>query len=64
MTKMHFSMDILEEDVYMDAPPIFGEKFGIKVCKLRKPLYGLKQSPKAQFEKFVQFVISQGYTQG
>lgn len=54
----------LEEEVYMDAPPGFGEKFGTKVCKLNKSLYGLKQSPRVWFEKFTLFVKSQGYTQG
>ena len=54
----------LEEEVYMDAPLGFSEKFGTKVCKLKKSLYGLKQSPRAWFEKFTQFVKSQGYTQG
>ena len=54
----------LEEEVYMDAPPRFREKFGTKVCKLKKSLYGLKQSPRAQFDKFIQFVKSQGYSQG
>lgn len=49
----------LEEEVYMDAG--FGEKFSTNVCKLNK---SLKQSPRAWFEKFTQFVKSQGYTQG
>jgi hypothetical protein len=48
----------------MDVPSGFGKKFGTKVCKLKKSLYGLKQSPRARFEKFTQFVKSQGYTQG
>ncbi|RDY14084.1 hypothetical protein CR513_00904, partial [Mucuna pruriens] len=54
----------LEEKVYMEVPPGFEEKFGTKVCKLKMDLYGLKQSPRAWFEKFTQFVKSQGYTQG
>lgn len=54
----------LEEEVYMDAPPGFGEKLGTKVCKLKKSLYGLKQSPRAWFDKFTQFIKSQGYSQG
>ena len=42
----------LEEEVYMDAPSSFDGRFGWKVCKLKKSLYRLKQSPRAWFEKF------------
>ena len=34
------------------------------MCKLQKSLYGLKQSPKAWFDRFTTFVKSQGYSQG
>ncbi|KAL9434213.1 hypothetical protein AB3S75_015674 [Citrus x aurantiifolia] len=54
----------LEEEVYMEPPPGFNEKFGSKVCKLKRSLYGLKQSPRAWFERFTNFVKSQGYDQG
>ena len=37
----------LEEKVFMDAPLGFEDNFGTKVCKLKKSLYGLKQSPQA-----------------
>ncbi|OWM65682.1 hypothetical protein CDL15_Pgr017179 [Punica granatum] len=52
----------LEEKVYMEQPPGFvaqGEYFG-KVCKLRKSLYGLKQSPRAWFGRFSSAVIKFG----
>ena len=52
----------LEEKVYMDSPLGFDGRFGSKVCKLKRSLYGLKQSPRACFEKLTQFVKSQGYT--
>jgi Reverse transcriptase (RNA-dependent DNA polymerase) len=32
------------------------------VCKLKKTLYGLKQPPKAWYEKIVEFLIHSGYT--
>lgn len=49
--------------MYMDAPPRFEEKFGSKVCRLKKSLYGLKQSPRASFERFTHSVKKQGYFQ-
>ncbi|EXB74504.1 Copia protein [Morus notabilis] len=53
----------LEEEVYMASPPGFEEKFDSKVCKLKKSLYGLKQSPRVWFEKFTHSVKNQGYVQ-
>ena len=36
----------LEEEVYMEIPPGFScDKTQDKVCKLKRALYGLKQSP-------------------
>lgn len=38
----------LKEEVIMDLPPSFKVDLGInKVCKLKRSLYGLKQSPRA-----------------
>lgn len=48
----------------MEIPPGFssGETEG-KVCKLRKSLYGLKQSPRAWFGRFRKEICSLGYQQ-
>ena len=48
----------------MNLPLGFEVVFGQdKVCKLKKSLYGLKQSPKALFERFGKAVKSYGYHQ-
>ncbi|CAH9142653.1 unnamed protein product [Cuscuta epithymum] len=55
----------LQEEVYIEQPPGFvaqGE-YG-KVCRLRKSLYGLKQSPRAWFGKFSQSIERFGMIKG
>ncbi|CAH9055335.1 unnamed protein product [Cuscuta epithymum] len=55
----------LQEEVYIEQPPGFvaqGE-YG-KVCRLRKSLYGLKQSPRAWFGKFSQTIEQFGMKKG
>ncbi|KAK2418425.1 putative mitochondrial protein [Trifolium repens] len=43
----------LEEEIYMEQPPGFVAQGECNlVCKLRKSLYGLKQSPRAWFGRF------------
>nr|GFA60010.1 putative ribonuclease H-like domain-containing protein [Tanacetum cinerariifolium] len=43
----------LKEEVYMEAPPGFSEHFKPgEACRLKKSLYGLKQSPRAWFGRF------------
>ena len=54
----------LAEEVYMDIPPGFEDKFAKgKVYKLQKSLYGLKQSPRAWFKRFSRVLRHDGYTQ-
>lgn len=54
----------LEEEVYMNIPPGFENSLNReKVCKLKKSLYGLKQSPRAWFGRFTKSIIQNGYTQ-
>ncbi|VVA22039.1 Hypothetical predicted protein, partial [Prunus dulcis] len=52
------------EEVYMSLPPGFdlSENPNL-VCKLRKSLYGLKQSPRAWFGKFSYAMKKYGYRQ-
>uniref|UniRef100_A0A2N9FGV4 Integrase catalytic domain-containing protein n=1 Tax=Fagus sylvatica TaxID=28930 RepID=A0A2N9FGV4_FAGSY len=51
----------LTETIYMTQPPGFKSK-GECVCHLKKSIYGLKQSPRAWFDKFSKAVVSHGMT--
>ncbi|KAG8475656.1 hypothetical protein CXB51_032633 [Gossypium anomalum] len=54
----------LEEEVYMKLPPGLKSVEGSnKVCKLNKSLYGLKQSPRAWFERFTKVILKNSYKQ-
>ncbi|WVY91158.1 hypothetical protein V8G54_036672 [Vigna mungo] len=55
----------LSEEVYMELPPgcMVPKKHSQKVCKLKKSLYGLKQSPRAWFERFSEAMTVFGYHQ-
>ena len=54
----------LEEEVYMDIPAGLETTSNFnKVCRLRKSLYGLKQSPKAWFKWFTKVVKGYGFVQ-
>ncbi|WJZ93061.1 hypothetical protein VitviT2T_012024 [Vitis vinifera] len=54
----------LEEEVYMDIPAGLETTSNFnKVCRLRKSLYGLKQSPRAWFERFTKVVKGYGFVQ-
>ena len=59
-----FSASDLEEEVYMEQPPSFvaqGESSSL-VCRLRRSLYGLKESPRAWFGKFSTVIQEFGMT--
>src|SRR5207253_190437 len=54
----------LQEEVYMEIPPGFHSRDTEgKVCRLRKSLYGLKQSPRAWFGRLCKEIHSLGYQQ-
>lgn len=55
----------LEDEVYMEIPPGFKTNQNRnKVCRLKISLYGLKQSPRAWFDRFTKVVKKHSYTQG
>ncbi|KAJ0625451.1 putative RNA-directed DNA polymerase [Helianthus annuus] len=54
----------LTEEVYMEAPPGFATDFKTgEVCRLKKSLYGLKQSPRAWFGRFTLAMKGYGFKQ-
>src|SRR6266498_2605339 len=54
----------LQEEVYMEIPPGFmNHQASREVCRLKKSLYGLKQSPRAWFDRFRRAICDMGYTQ-
>ncbi|CAL5428100.1 unnamed protein product [Camellia sinensis] len=55
----------LQEEVYMALPPGYNlpTKGGKQVCRLKKSLYGLKQSPRAWFGRFTSSMKAFGYRQ-
>ena len=60
--KTTFIHGYLEEEIYMKQP----EGFIIKgeeelVCRLKKSLYGLKQSPRMWYQKFYSYIQSLGF---
>lgn len=53
----------LEEEIYMKQPEGFAVSSGPVplVCKLKKSLYGLKQSPRAWYQKMDQVLLELGF---
>ena len=45
----------------MDSPPGMTDSNGVKVCKLKKALYRLKQFPRAWFGRFTKSMKAFGY---
>ncbi len=60
--KITFLHGELEEEIYMKQPEGFivpsKEDY---VCKLKRSLYGLKQSPRQWYKKFDSFMLSHGF---
>ena len=58
-----FLNGILEEEIYVEAPPGCDICKPNQVCKLKRSLYGLKQAPRAWNSTLVKFLIDFGLTQ-
>ncbi|KAG0485268.1 hypothetical protein HPP92_009347 [Vanilla planifolia] len=53
----------LDEEIYTNIPPGFEKDTSNQVCRLRKALYGLNQSPRAWFGRFAKMMKELGYRQ-
>ena len=61
--KTAFLYGHLTEDVYMQQPQGFVQSgHEHLVCKLKRALYGLRQSPRMWYERIHCFLLSKGYT--
>ena len=58
-----FLNGVLKEEVLMDQPDGFQELSSMHKWRLRKTLYGLKQSPREWNEAIHNFLVSQGFLQ-
>lgn len=57
-----FRNEILKENIYKAQPPGFQEPdTSSLVCKLNKAIYGLKQVPRAWFDRSHEFLTSGGF---
>jgi len=50
----------LSDEIFMEQPELFLQDNHEKVCKLHKPLYGLKQSAREWYKRMDEFVTQQG----
>jgi hypothetical protein len=52
----------LQEEVYMEQPPGYVDQTHFNlVCRLKKTLYGLKQTPRAWLDKIGQYLVTSGF---
>ena len=63
--KTAFLNGLLKEDVYVAQPKGFIDPhFPDHVLYLKKAFYGLKQAPKAWYNRLTQYLVSHGFTRG
>lgn len=60
--KNAFLHEKLLEPVYMEQPPGFQDPHRQNfVCRVKRDLYGLRQAPRALFDRFSHFLFSMGF---
>lgn len=63
--KSLFLNGILKEEVYVAQPPGFIDPhYPHHVYRLKKVLYGLKQTPRAWYDKLTSYLLQHGFTRG
>jgi len=63
--KSAFLNGVIEEEVLVKQPPSFEElKHPDYVYKLKKPLYSLKQAPRAWYDRLSKFLIKNDFKRG
>ena len=63
--KSVFLNDFINEKVYVEQPPSFKSfNFPNHVFKLKKTLYGLKQTPRTWYEILNKFLLENGFKMG
>jgi hypothetical protein len=61
--KTNFLNGVIKEEVYVEKPKGFETHDNqTHVCRLKKSLYGLKQTPKAWYDRIDNFLINLGFT--
>jgi hypothetical protein len=60
--KSSFLHGDLKEEIYMEQPPRYVQNDSSLVCRLKKSLYGLKQTPRAWYAKMDSFLIATGFS--
>jgi len=51
----------LEDEVYMEQPPVYVVKRGNMLCMLKKAIYDLKQNLRVWFDKFSRIISEVGF---
>nr|KYP47724.1 Retrovirus-related Pol polyprotein from transposon TNT 1-94 [Cajanus cajan] len=60
--KNAFLHGVLSKNIYMEQPPgMVDPQFPNYVCKIQKALYGLRQAPRAWFDRFSLFLVHYGF---